>query len=204
FSEDWTMRLQVGGFRSVGLRAYTIQQYTSYKDARVVLPVDSSVTVTGISFLLRTRVTVNVDFADLNPRSARVISVVLLTRESSTFVITSPALIPAFSAAEPLRTERTRTPSATPKNSARCSASASGSPSITRARLGVSIPNRGNSGIRGNGLVPPKAQARASSGRTVTAPDLRSPMVTAMVWSALFRQIPSFTWCPGGVSLTRR
>src|ERR1035437_4432881 len=41
-----------------------------------------------------------------------------VTLESSTLVITSPALIPAFSAAEPFFTDRTRTPSCTPKKSA--------------------------------------------------------------------------------------
>src|ERR1035437_8263000 len=75
--------------------------------ARTVLPVDSMVTVSGISFLLRTTVTPKV-FLDFKPRRTRVISVLLVTLESSTLVITSPALIPAFSAAEPFFTELER------------------------------------------------------------------------------------------------
>ena len=52
--------------------------------ARTVLPVDSIVTVTGISFLLRMTVTPKV-FLDFKPRKTRVISVLLATLESSTF-----------------------------------------------------------------------------------------------------------------------
>ena len=58
--------------------------------------------------------------ADLLERSAGV-----ATLASSTRVITSPALIPAFSAAEPFDTDRTSTPSFTPKYSASCPSSAS-------------------------------------------------------------------------------
>jgi len=49
------------------------------------------------------------------PRSARVISALVDTRCPLTAVITSPALIPAVAAAEPLVTALTSTPSCTPK-----------------------------------------------------------------------------------------
>ncbi len=65
---------------------------------------------------------------------------------SSTRVITSPALIPARSAGDPLATARTSTPSCTPKYCASCPSSVSHS--IPSAELRHAMKLRGTSGIR--------------------------------------------------------
>ena len=108
----------------------------------------SIVTVIGISFFARTTVTVTV-FFDRAARSAlRDVARRVPTLSSSTFTITSPALMPAFSAAEFLLTDFTSTPSFTPKNSASCSCGPSDSPMIPSTGLLVRHPEAGHLHLR--------------------------------------------------------
>src|SRR5579883_2389866 len=152
-----------------------------------------SVTVTGISFLFRTTVRVKLSLPRLDRRML-VISRVVVTFESSTFRITSPAFNPAFSAGEFLITDFTSTPSLTPKKSASCPCGASDSPSMPISGLCQDISNRGIS-MGGTGGI--AGTVTGPLGVSITM-FLRAPTVTGTFSAAPLRHTASVTWRPGG------
>jgi hypothetical protein len=107
------------------------------------------VAVTVISLCSRIRV-ISIGFFPRTDRSAEETSPGAATGLSSTLRITSPALIPAFSAAEPRITDRTKTPSFTPKYPANCPPRASASTPSVALRQDIKV--RGISGMGKSGI----------------------------------------------------